>query len=162
VLAFATADAATPDPTDSMAAGKLAVYGPAILGTALGGAIWWGGNKLFSESATDGAPPPVDTPASAGDKLRDGARPAAGASGKKGELEKDGGAEGAHGDFDGVDGTNERSPRPGTRVKDLDGGTIETHPSTKSPDYPQGTQTVKVKDANQNVTTTVRYPKVDK
>lgn len=105
----------------------------------------------------------ADTPDSAGDKVRDGTKPAEGRSGEKGEREGSGGQAGADGAFDSVEGSNERSPRDGVRVKDLEGGgTIETHPSTKSADYPQGTPTVKVQDANGKVVTTVRYPEKKK
>ncbi|HSX63872.1 MAG TPA: RHS repeat-associated core domain-containing protein [Pseudoxanthomonas sp.] len=104
-----------------------------------------------------------DTAASAGDKLKDGAVPAQGASGKKGELEGSGGQAGANGKFDSVDGTNERSPREGVRIKDLEGGgRIETHGATKNPDYPQGTPTVKVQGADGKPITTVRFPESQK
>lgn len=115
-------------------------------------------NNVLSQNSEPNNPPP-DSSGSASDKIKEGTRPAAGVSGQKGEREGDGGKEGAHGTFDNVNGTNEKSPRPDVRVKDLaDGGRIETHPSTKSPDYPQGTQTVKVQDSNGRVTATVRFP----
>lgn len=115
-------------------------------------------NNVISQNSETNSPP-ADSSGSAGEKIKEGTRPAAGVSGQKGEREGDGGVEGAHGAFDNVNGTNEKSPRPDVRVKDLaDGGRIETHPSTKSPDYPQGTQTVKVQDSNGRVTTTVRFP----
>jgi hypothetical protein len=84
-----------------------------------------------------------------------------GKSGEKGEREGSGGREGADRAFDNVEGTNERSPREGVRVKDLpDGGRIEIHDSTKSPDYPPGTPTIKVQDENGVPATTVRYPEL--
>jgi hypothetical protein len=113
-----------------------------------------------SESSTSDAPEakPLDTPASAGEKIRQGSKPAAGVSGAKGEREREGGRAGADEAFDGVNGANEVSPREGVRVKDLDGGVIEVHDSTKSRDYPVGTPTVKVQ-TNGKPTTTVRFPK---
>lgn len=105
----------------------------------------------------------ADTVDEAGDKVREGTVPAKGASGKKGELEGTGGQKGADDAFDNVDGTNERSPRDGVRVKDLEGGgRIETHRGTKNPDYPQGTPAVKIQDASGKPVTTVRYPEPSK
>ncbi len=104
-----------------------------------------------------------DTAASAGEKIKEGTEAAKGASGKKGEREGTGGQEGADGAFDSVDGTNERSPREGVRIKDLDGGgRIETHRATKTPNYPQGTPTVKVQDADGKPITTIRFPELKK
>jgi RHS repeat-associated protein len=136
-----------------------AADGPVPVGEAIGAVILIGtvveiGYKIYQSS---------DTADSAGDKVKEGTVPAQGASGEKGELEGSGGQAGADGAFDSVDGTNERSPREGVRVKDLEGGgRIETHGATKNPDYPQGTPTVKVQDANGKPVTTVRYPEPKK
>ena len=148
VAAKRATQAAIASQLDSPVPGPGDVVGAVILIGAVGEI----GYKIYQANASD-------TPASAGEKVRDGTSPAAGASGKKGEREGAGGQVGADGAFDSVNGTNERSPREGVRVKDLDGGgTIETHPSSKSADYPQGTPTVKVQDATGKVETTVRFP----
>jgi hypothetical protein len=62
--------------------------------------------------------------------------------------------------FDDINGSNEKLRKNGTRTKELDGGgTIEIHGSTRNPDYPRGTPTVKVQDKNGKVIKTVRFPK---
>jgi RHS repeat-associated protein len=56
-LTFVAADAATPDPSDAAAPGKVAVYGSAITGLAIGGAITWAVNKAQETNSgnSDGA-----------------------------------------------------------------------------------------------------------
>src|SRR5205814_936565 len=101
----------------------------------------------------------TDSPTSAGEKIREGTKPAAGDSGSKGEREGAGGDAGRNEAWGKIEG-KETSPKDGVKVKELsDGGRAETHDSTKSRDYPQGTPTIKVQDANGKVETTVRYPK---
>ncbi|KAA9132078.1 RHS repeat-associated core domain-containing protein [Marinihelvus fidelis] len=137
---------------DSPAPGPGDVAGAIIL---LGGVIEIG--KLVWQANS------TDSISSATDKIGDGTVPAEGVSGEKGEREGSGGREGANKKFDSVSGTNERSPRDGVRVKDLSGGGyIETHDSTKNPDYPPGTPTVKIRDGNGEVVITVRYPEPKK
>ncbi|ALN65148.1 RHS Repeat family protein [Lysobacter antibioticus] len=68
VLAFAAADAVTPEPSDAAAPLKLAGYGAAIAGTAIGGAIVWAANEAMDAPADSGAGNtnpyngPVDSP----------------------------------------------------------------------------------------------------
>ena len=137
-------DSPAPGPADIVAAG-IVIY-----------AVGEIGYNIYQAAVSD-------TPESAADKIKSGTSAAAGVSGKKGELEGTGGQSGADGAFDSANGSNERSPREGVRVKDLDGGgTIETHGSTKSPDYPQGTPTVKIQGADKKPVVTVRYPEPSK
>jgi RHS repeat-associated protein len=51
-LAFAAADAATPDPSDAAAPGKAMVYGSAIAGTAIGGGLFWLGNRAIESMSS--------------------------------------------------------------------------------------------------------------
>jgi len=91
------------------------------------------------------------------DAVKDGTTSAAGASGKKGELEGASGGETAA--WDKISG-KETVYDNGTKVKILDdGGRAELHSSTKSQDYPQGTPTIKIQTADGKVSQTVRYPK---
>jgi hypothetical protein len=120
------------------------------------------GHWLVSQLKTAGMLSEVheDASESASDKITDGTKPATGVSGKKGEREGSGGQAGADKTFDGVNGSNERTYPNGTKAKDFaDGGTIETHGSTKSKDYAKGTPTVKIRDGSGKVKTTVRFPK---
>jgi RHS repeat-associated protein len=68
VLAAASADAATPEPTDAAAPAKAAGYAGAIIGTAIGGGIMWAYNKATEGSegsSSDASPTPSsqDAPA---------------------------------------------------------------------------------------------------
>lgn len=115
-------------------------------------------NEIVEEAAE---PSPADTSEDARSKIVDGTRPAKGRSGAKGERERDGGREGREEAWGSINAP-ESSPRPGVRVKELaDGGRAETHDSTKSRDYPEGTPTIKIQDADGNVTDTVRFPEYD-
>ena len=101
----------------------------------------------------------ADSPASAGEKVREDTKPAVGDSGKKGEREGGGGDKGRNDAWGKIDG-KETSPKEGVRVKELEGGgRAETHDSTKSRDYPQGTPTIKIQNDKGEVETIIRYPK---
>lgn len=134
------------------------------------GAIWYGakaavnsltGNSAYNEAVADSASPAEGTSGEAADKISEGARPAVGGAGARGELERDGGEEGAHEVYDSAPGTNDRTYPNGTRVKDTaDGGVVELHNSSgRGGDYPRGTPTIKVQDANKAPIRVVRFPR---
>ncbi|MGO1073478.1 RHS repeat domain-containing protein [Lysobacter sp. CA199] len=66
VFATAGADAVTPDPSDAVAPAKIGLYGAAIAGTAIGGAIVWAMNQAQeagNASSSEGNPhAPGDVP----------------------------------------------------------------------------------------------------
>jgi uncharacterized protein RhaS with RHS repeats len=59
VLAVGTADLVSPDPSDGAALPKAAVYGGALIGTAIGGAIIYGADALYSAVINESAEPDV-------------------------------------------------------------------------------------------------------
>jgi len=56
-LAVIVVDAATADPSDVAAPVKGAGYLGAVIGTAIGGSLYWAGNKIINGPDTQGTPP---------------------------------------------------------------------------------------------------------
>jgi len=59
-VAVMMVDAATADPSDVAAPVKGAGYLGAVIGTAIGGSLYWAGNKIISGPDTQGTPPGGD------------------------------------------------------------------------------------------------------